>query len=164
RNKLLHTKGLFDAGCTGFAQGSHRFFVGDITGNENQLSGEFGTMDRHPGMYLRAIDTSRGAHVGDDAHEIAASQELQCVSARIGGHHLISIALQSGAHIRHDCGLIFNQKDRRGGRTSTSLRHFGLTPATAPNEALSIASGKRTMKVAPSESKLLLQTIFTPLS
>src|SRR5271166_603404 len=111
-----------------------------------------------PGIDLGAIDASGGAHVGDHAVELASLEQAQGFGAGFGGDDTVTMALEDSAHQSHDGGLVLNEEDRCeigfGVWLGSGLGHLGCTPATAPKEA-SEATGRRTIKVAPSESRLL---------
>src|SRR4030088_151183 len=154
-NEVMNAERFFHTGRSGAAQRGSGFLVGDIAGDKNQAGSQLGAMSGNPGIYLGAIDASGRAHVGDDAMKIAVRQQSQCIGAGFGRNNRVSVAFENGAYQSHDGRFVFDQKHSRISGFSSSLGHFGCTPATAPKDAVSDATGRRTTKVAPSESRLL---------
>src|SRR5450755_1767633 len=150
----MDAKWLFHARRARAAQRRRSFFIGNVAGDKDEATGQTWAVDGNPGINLSAIDSARSAHVGDDAVKIAGLQQAQRFRARFSRYDAVAVALKHGAHQRHDGRFVFNQQHSRSSGFGSSLCHWGCTPATAPKDAVSVATGRRTIKVAPSESGL----------
>src|SRR5208282_5646809 len=154
-DKVLDPKWLFHAGRAGTEQRGCGCLVGHVAGDKDEPAGQFRAVDSKPGMDLGAIDASGHAHVRDHPVKIAFLEQPQSLGAGLGAHDGIAVAFEGGADKGQHGRFIFNQEHRRGKGNCFCLLHFGCTPATAPKDASSLVAGRRTVKVAPSESRLL---------
>src|ERR1700722_1872292 len=164
RDKILHTKRLFQIEGADLAQSSYRFFIGVIAGNDHYLVDKVRTMFLNPGVNLSAIDATRRSHIRNHTEVLTFFEQAQGFGPGFDASNFVATTFKSGAHQSHDGGLVFDEKNWQGSGLESGAGHFCKTPAATPREAVCGAAGKRTMKVAPCPSVLLWQKISPPCS
>src|SRR5690348_18486619 len=119
-------------------------------------------MGGDPIMYIRAVDSARCTHVGDNTEEFAGLELAETFRAGITTHDGIAASFKHRADIAHHCRLIFDKQDGQTGRLRGRRAHGFTTPATADKDANSLIHGSRTVHVAAGSAPLLAQRISPP--